>query len=415
MPIRPALDRRHARTPSALIVCGAAIALAGCSSDEDPAQTSASSSGNGAASSSSSSASSSGSGAGGGSSTGGGSASGGSAGAGGDASGGSAGAGGSGGGGGDGGGGTFTVAGCYIDDFVSPPLDGPNYDQFTPVVGSHCMGTNHQDITGVERVVFVGDSVTVGTPPTLSADYYRSKLAASLAAKFGLTAPSFLWQTVNFLDGVSLIQEEGDFASCAKWGARTDDLVADNTQLETCIPLAQQSKRTLVVMTMGGNDISSLTQDAIAGVPMADLWTSTQGFVADFEAAIAWIKEPGRFPNGVYVVYGNMYEFTDGTGDVQSCDVSALAGFDQPVPAPDELKAMVIWANEQYARISVDWGVDMTFMLEDFCGHGFASDDPTAPCYRGPNTPQWFDLTCIHPNPAGHQHISDMFMAVVNE
>jgi len=264
-------------------------------------------------------------------------------------------------------------------------------------------------------VVFVGDSVTVGTPPTASGDYYRSKLAASLATKFGLTPPSFLWQTVNFLDGVTLVQQEEDFASCAKWGARTDDLVADNHQLEDCIPLADQQKRTLVVMTMGGNDISSLTQDAIAGVPMADLWTSTMGFVADFEASIAWLKEPGRFPNGVFVVYGNMYEFTDGTGDVQSCDVSALAGFDQPVPAPDELKAMVVWANEQYARIAVDHGVDMTFMLEDFCGHGFANDDAAGPCYRGPNTPQWFDLTCIHPNPAGHQHIADMFMAVVNE
>jgi lysophospholipase L1-like esterase len=397
--------------PSALLLC-ASIALMACSSDDDPAQTSASSASSGTGGDASSSSSASSSSQGGGGSTGGGGASGGSGGAGGDASGG---AGGASGGAGGSGGGPYTVAGCYLDDFVSPPLDGPNYDQFTPVVGSHCMGTNHQDISGVERVVFVGDSVTVGTPPTLSADYYRSKLAASLAAKFGLTAPSFLWQTVNFLDGVSLVQQEGAFASCAKWGARTDDLVADNTQLETCIPLAEQQKRTLVVMTMGGNDISSLTQDAIAGVPMADLWTSTQGFVADFEAAIAWLKEPGRFPNGVFVVYGNLYEFTDGTGDVQSCDVSALAGFDQPVPAPDELKAMVIWANEQYARIAVDWGVDMAFLLEDFCGHGFAADDPAAPCYRGPNTPQWFDLTCIHPNPEGHQHIADMFMAVVNE
>ena len=57
----------------------------------------------------------------------------------------------------------------------------------------------------------------------------------------------------------------------------------------------------------------------------------------------------------------------------------------------------------------------MTFLLEDFCGHGFENENPAAPCYRGPNTPQWFDLTCIHPNPAGHDHISEMFMAVVNE
>lgn len=77
----------------------------------------------------------------------------------------------------------MTAAKCFEDDFVNPFMNGPNYDQFGPIIGSHCMGTNHQDITGVERVVFLGDSVTVGTPPTLSADYYRSKLAGAVAAR----------------------------------------------------------------------------------------------------------------------------------------------------------------------------------------------------------------------------------------
>ena len=76
---------------------------------------------------------------------------------------------------------------------------------------------------------------------------------------------------------------------------------------------------------------------------------------------------------------------------------------------------MVIWANEQYMRIAVDTHTDMILMLEHFCGHGFHNDDPTTRCYRGPGTERWFDLTCIHPNPTGHQVIADMFMAVVNE
>jgi hypothetical protein len=168
-------------------------------------------------------------------------------------------------------------------------------------------------------------------------------------------------------------------------------------------------------MTMGGNDIASLTQDAIDGVAQAELWVKTQQFVQYQREAVEWLYTPGRFPNGVFVVFANIYEFTDGTGDVQSCDVSGLAGFDQPVPAPDQLKEMVIWANEQYMAIAVDYQADMIFLLEDFCGHGFAADDPTAPCYRGPGNANWFDLTCIHPNPTGHQHIADMFMAVVNE
>ncbi|MEZ4463913.1 MAG: hypothetical protein R3F43_05170 [bacterium] len=33
---------------------------------------------------------------------------------------------------------------------------GPQYAPFDPVLGHHCLGTNHQDIQGVERVVFLG-------------------------------------------------------------------------------------------------------------------------------------------------------------------------------------------------------------------------------------------------------------------
>ena len=37
------------------------------------------------------------------------------------------------------------------------------------------------------------------------------------------------------------------------------------------------------------------------------------------------------------------------------------------------------------------------------------ADDPTAPCYRGPDQKTLFDLTCIHPTPAGHGVITDLF------
>lgn len=294
-------------------------------------------------------------------------------------------------------------------------MGGPDYDQYNPVIGSHCMGTNHQAIAGVERVVFLGDSITVGTPPTLSGDYYRTQLADKLADKYGLAKPNFLWQTVNFIDGVTIVRESGDFASCAKWGARVDDLNLDNQQITDCIGADKLDKRTLVVMTMGGNDIASITKDAANGATPLDLQNKAATMVDTMRNAIAWFYEPGRFPNGVFVVFANNYEFTDGTANVQTCDVSGLAGFDKPVPAPEDLKALIVWINEQYMSIATEFGADMLFLLEEFCGHGFENDNPQAPCYRGPNTPRWFDLTCIHPNPDGHDHITDMFMAVVNE
>jgi hypothetical protein len=323
--------------------------------------------------------------------------------------------GGSGGAGGTGGSGPVTASKCYEGVFVNGQSAGPNYDQFNPIVGSHCLGTNHQDITGIERVVFIGDSVTVGTPPTLAADYFRSQLADKLAQKFSILAPNQLWKTVNFIDGVSLLEESNAFASCAKWGARTDDLLMGDPQIPNCFGTDKLGKKTLVIMTMGGNDIASLTKDASNGATQMQLWNKAQTFVQHLRDAMVWFYTPGRFPKGVSVVFANNYEFTDGTADVQTCDVSGLAGFDKPVPAPAELKEIMIWVNEQYMSIATEFKTDMIFLLEEFCGHGYENDNPQAPCYRGPGTPRWFDLTCIHPNPAGHDHITDMFMAVVNE
>ena len=77
--------------------------------------------------------------------------------------------------------------------------------------------------------------------------------------------------------------------------------------------------------------------------------------------------------------------------------------------------AMIIHVMEQYMRVAVQHEIDMIFMLEHFCGHGYRRDDPSGACYRGLDAELWFDLTCIHPNPAGHSEIADMFLAVVQE
>jgi lysophospholipase L1-like esterase len=279
---------------------------------------------------------------------------------------------------------------CFPEIF-DPNSPGPNYDQFSPIAGAHCFGTNHQTITGVEKVVFLGDSVTQGTPPTPLSERYRQRLTGMLEDHFG----------------------ELEVENCAAWGARTDDLLdPPNQQVHECFPEAEP-KRTLVIMTIGGNDIASVTKDGAEGAPIDVTRPLVEQFVQKMRDAIHWFKDdPARFPNGVFIIFANMYEFTDGTGDVTSCPAAGLAGFDQPWP---DAEPLVIWANEQYMQIAVETGTDLIFMLEHFCGHGFHNDDPNTRCYRGPNTERWFDLTCIHPNPTGHEQIANMFMNVVLE
>jgi hypothetical protein len=59
--------------------------------------------------------------------------------------------------------------------------------------------------------------------------------------------------------------------------------------------------------------------------------------------------------------------------------------------------------------------VDITWMYEQFCGHGWKSDSPAAPCYRGSGADRFFDASCFHPTTEGHQRLVEMFLAVVNE
>ena len=303
---------------------------------------------------------------------------------------------------------------CFSEFAPDPTEPGPDYDQFGPTIGSHCNGTDHQDIIGVERVVFIGDSVTVGSPPSYDWEYYRNLLAADLADRFGIEAPGYLWQTVDPFNGVVWQQDSGDFSCCARWGARADDLMLDDDQVLDCLPEDERDKTTLVIMTVGGNDLASLTEGFMEGRPVVDLWAETIEFMGLVRETVEWIKTPGRFPSGVYLVTTNLYEFTDATGDVTSCPTAGLAGFGEAVTDP-ALAEMVVWAMEEFMSIAVDTDTDMLFLLETFCGHGFNFEDAGGRCYRGPDAELWFDLSCIHPNPLGHAAIAEMFSNVVQE
>jgi hypothetical protein len=279
----------------------------------------------------------------------------------------------------------LTASTCFAAE--KGAVTGPDYDQYKPTIVKSCSGTHHQTIpvSTLEKVVFLGDSITVGTPPTLPEDFYSIRLYNALKKK----SPSIA------------------MASCAGWGAQTNDLLDNDKQLEKCFPNASEPAKTLIVMTMGGNDIAGWAKGQISA---ADAMTNADQTIANLRAAIDWVHAPGRFPNGVWFVFGNVYEYTDTSGDLSSCPAASLSGFKgnwaQGAPA-------IVHLQEGYMKAAVETGTDMMFLLEHFCGHGYKRDDPTLQCYRGPGTPLWFDLTCYHPNPTGHGQISDLFMNVI--
>jgi lysophospholipase L1-like esterase len=278
----------------------------------------------------------------------------------------------------------MTAVSCFSR--LIGPVPGPDYDQFPPIIAPSCAGTHHQAITGVEKVVFMGDSITEGTPPTQESEYYRSIVLDGVTKRFG---------NVETTD-------------CAAYGARTDDFLAGKNEITTCFPSGTEPKRTLVVMTMGGNDVAAWAK---AKLSTADALVKANTAADQMRAAIDWLQKPGRFPRGVYVVFANVYEYTDTSGDLSSCPTASIGGVTGtwPTGAP-----AVVHFQERLMEIATTTRTDMLFLFEHFCGHGFKRDDPTLQCYRGPNTELWFDFTCFHPTPIGHAEIAKLVLDVVD-
>jgi len=292
-----------------------------------------------------------------------------------------------------------------------------NYDQFNPTYArTHCSGTNEQSISGVQRIVFLGDSITVGTPPTAAGDLYRSKLAVHLATKFGLAAPDLSWMNVDLIKQVSLTKTSGAFTSCARWGARIKDLTGPDgaNQIGQCFDDVEPL-RTLIILTTVGNDFADFAKEGTASTPtpIPMILAESDTRLTQLATALDRLTDPAHFPNGSYVIIANNYEFTDATGDVPSCASAVTAGLGAKWPAG---LPVFLHLNEQILAMAVAHNVDTVFMAEAFCGHGFHKDDPASPCYRGPATPLWFDpTTCTHPNTAGHDALAKLFFDVVNE
>jgi len=278
-----------------------------------------------------------------------------------------------------------TASSCFAS--LKGKVPGPDYDKAKATILPSCSGTHHQSIKGVERLVFLGDSVTTGTPPTLPGQIYRDRVTAAAKTRFG-----------NNLA----------VSDCSAWGADTGDFLDGKNQLTTCFPGASEPKRTLVVMTMGGNDIASWARNKLN---TADAIVQADASADRLRAAIDWLQAPGRFPNGVFVTFANVYEFTDTSGDLASCPASQLAGMSGTYP--DGAPA-IVHLQERYMQIAADTKTDMVFLLEHFCGHGYRRDDATLQCYRGPGSELWFDLTCIHPTPKGHEQVANLFLNVID-
>ena len=241
------------------------------------------------------------------------------------------------------------------------------------------LGTNNQDITGVERVIFLGDSITAALyiPPPWS-----TRIQGDLRA---------LWPGV-------------EIHNYAVGGAKTDDVYNDQIgNIDT-----DSTKKTLIMMTIGGNDaLQVMGEDSETS--LAHMQEKFDNYLVP---TIEFLTDAGNFPGGSFVILANVYDPTDGVGDFTHCGLGVFA---EDWPEVDELAATL---NSWYLDLCMEKGIDMldTYML--FAGHGFNNDDPENEFYCNrcePDCPcpRWYDLTCIHPNADGHTSLAGFFYEMI--
>ena len=165
-------------------------------------------------------------------------------------------------------------------------------------------------------------------------------------------------------------------------------------------------------MTSGGNDVARMGRDFVDGATVEDLQLDAEAAVAHKRNSLEWLADEANFPNGHYIVFADVYDPSDGTGDFEDCDLSGLVGFEDFLLPPEEIMHYI---QRSYAELAVETGTDLLFLHKEFCGHGHSAADDQAPCYRGPAQPIWFDFTCSHPNPEGHAELANIFYSVVTE
>jgi lysophospholipase L1-like esterase len=232
----------------------------------------------------------------------------------------------------------------------------------------------------VERVIFLGDSITASpylTPP------WSDRIRDDLRGLFGGSV---------------------EFQNYAVGGSKTEDVLEDQLpRIDT-----DSAKKTLVMFTIGGNDALQ-----VIGEDVATSLAHMEEKLENLRNILTWLFAPANFPGGVYVVYMNIYDPTDGEGDFTHCGIGMAY---EDWPDVDELATTI---NGRYLELAMEFGADLLDGHGLFAGHGWNNNDaanpyychgcePTCPC------PRWLDFTCIHPNSDGHEALAGFFFGIVS-
>ncbi len=241
-----------------------------------------------------------------------------------------------------------------------------------------------------KRVIFLGDSITERYGASDDSQAYTALMVEN---------DDQTWPDREGDDLATLFPDLTEVVDVSRGGATTDTVLSSQLgKLDTNMTLPAEGE-SLVVMTIGGNDIMGLMTSGSSDYtePLQDIQDNLREIVSTFQ-------DPELFPDGAWIYVTNVYDPSDGTGQADECFYGLDLG---------HLMEPMQQTNDGYLALGQELGFSIVDMHGHFLGHAYNGDDPTNEHYTGDDYELWFYQDCIHPNDAGHNQIRRLFMSAI--
>lgn len=197
------------------------------------------------------------------------------------------------------------------------------------------------------------------------------------------------------------------FTNLAVSGSTSADL-ADEEIPE--LPHADSNTLAIVVMTCGGNDIihnygRTPPQDqAMYGATLEEAKPWVAEFATRLKGEVEAIEL--HFPGGCEIFIADIYDPTDGKGDIQRARLPAW---------PDAMKVLAAYNDVIHQAARSYPHVHLVSLHDAFLGHGFHCAQFWSGHYDSHDPHYWFDVRLEHPNERGHDAIRRLFLTEIGK
>lgn len=171
------------------------------------------------------------------------------------------------------------------------------------------------------------------------------------------------------------------------------------------LPAMDSNTLGLVVMTTGGNDLihnygrTPPRELAMYGASWNEAQPWINNFAERLEAIVNQIS--ARFPGGCHIFLANIYDPTDGVGDIQKAGLP---------PWPDGMKILAAYNDVIRRCTDKHPNVHLVNLHDAFLGHGLHCGQVWAKHYDSKDPHYWYYTNLEDPNERGYDAIRRLFL-----